>query len=296
MSKADGKAPRALCAKCDNRYITKRPRIINSCGVCFYHPDCFRGVSHCECGFPTSKIVELGVECVSCKRKTGSKVGMPLFCPLHEEEAMNQLYLYGRRGINLKDTARNGCTPISVFQGNGLLNPKLSGDNIRALALKFAKTATAQSTTRFCMDGDTLYTIPGRIFVEISKPVTSAPHNILSIATSLFGEENASQFVLAFKREFPQYTINSNGEIKSTTATFGIDSVVDDASLVAYLERNPKKAHAVAPLIAQYPGAAKMVCSLLDSDKAVLVQSTGLIYLGTSKPKISHFSSVWESE
>ena len=145
------------------------------------------------------------------------------------------------------------------------------------------------------MYGDIMYTVPGRVFLEVSKTATAEAHNIIQIATDLFGEENATTVVTQFKKEFPQYSIGPDGQIKNTGLTFGIESVVDDNSLVTFLKRMPNKAHAVAPLIAQYPGAAKKICQLLDSETAVLVQSTGLIYLGQCKPKMKDFAALWES-
>lgn len=293
MAESKGNKGRVTCVKCDNRHVAASPSVVNSCGVCYYHTECFRTVAHCECGFPTSKLLTIGEQCLACRRPTSTKIGLKMFCALHEREAVDQLYLYGRRGINCDEKARTGCTPLHVFHGNGLLNPKIAGETSRAIALDFARAVAKADQTRFCMHHETMYTIPGRIFLVVSAPARDTAHNVLSIATELFGEANARAAIAQFKKEFPKYFVQPDGTIKSAKTSFGVESILDDDSLVAFLVRFPNKAHAIAPLISQYPGAAKKVCELLDSNKAVLVQSTGLIYTGECKSKLPAFAETW---
>jgi len=293
MKSSKTKAPQSWCAKCDNRAIAATPNILNACGLCYYHPECFRKSMHCECGFPTTKLIEIGKDCMACRKSISTSKYCELFCPLHEQEAIDQLYLYGRRGIECGSDTRSGCTPISIFQGNGLLHPKIAGEVSRMLTLHFATRVQHQHPERFCMHGDTMYTVPGRILSVVSRPATSTPHNVMVIAADIFGEDAAPAAVANFKKEFPQYTVQADGTIKASSFAHGVSSIVDDASLLKFLERVQNKAHAIAPLIAQYPRAAKKLCSLLDSDEAVLVQSTGIIYLGKCRPKVDDFAALW---
>lgn len=292
MDITQSKAPQAWCAKCDNRHIVTSPTVLNACGICYYHTECFRSSLHCECGFPTTKLIEIGKDCMACRRSTADS---KLFCALHDKEAIEQLYLYARRGIDCADGCTTGCTPLGVFQGNGLLHPKIAGDVSRTLARNFALEVFSANKSRFSMDENMLFTVPGRVLKRITMPATSSQHNVLEIATEIFGPERAAEVVAQFKKEFPQYSISSDGTVKASRFSHGISSIIDDASLIKYLERVQNKAHAIAPLIAQYPGAAKKLCSLLDSDEAVLVQSTGIIYLGKCKPKVENFSELWSA-
>jgi len=243
---AQNKGPQAWCAKCDNRHVVDNPTILNACGMCYYHPECFRSSAHCECGFPTSKLIQIGKDCMACRRSTSDS---KLFCTLHNDEAISHLYLYARRGINCAADSTTGCTPLGVFQGNGLLHPKIAGGVSRALALNFALDVYSSNKSRFSLDGDMLFTVPGRILNRIAAPAISNQHNVFEIASEIFGKENSSAAVAQFKREFPQYSISADGTVKASRFSHGISSIVDDASMIRYLERVQNKAHAIAPLI-----------------------------------------------
>lgn len=63
--------------------------------------------------------------------------------------------------------------------------------------------------------------------------------------------------------------------------------------MMRYLKRKAGKTLDVGPLVATYPGAARLLCSLTEQNKAIVVDSTRFIFVGPSPGQSQEFAEKW---
>ena len=223
--------PELVCSACQNRRKAGPATEVMSCGDCCYHKTCRRGAGHCECGFPSTVSVEVGVQCIACTRpvSTNHLAEFPLFCALHEDQALDQFRLYGRKGIDVAPDARGKCTSYKVLSGNGVLHRKVNVAVGTVLAQHAIATALRVDSL-ICLYNDEVLTLATRMRKEMDKTPSVAKYNLAEVASDLFPlmQQHA---VRMFQRQYYNAGIFEHGFFTPTSKSKYATAIVCAARL-----------------------------------------------------------------
>lgn len=206
--------PDLVCSMCNNRRHTGPATDVMSCGGCCYHSACRRSAGHCECGFPSTLVLKVGVQCIVCARPVATKrnLRMPLFCALHENVAFEQFALYARKGIDTAEDARGGCTPYKVLSGNGIMHIKINS-RIGTVLARTVVAAALQVDSDICIYTDQIMTLATRMWSEMKKDLSQGEHHVRTVAEKLFPSmtEHATKM---FQRQYASAGIFEHGTFR----------------------------------------------------------------------------------
>lgn len=229
MGEAGASLPRTMhtvCGLCRNSSNTTEATEVSSCGVCVYHKECAVGIKACECGFPYRKLLSVGETCMACRRPAVGH-GRKLFCRVHYNEAINQMRIYSKRGVECKDKNKGMCTPYSVLKGNGLLLQKLDGEIWKTYLLEFARQLPVLFPNVFVIHSNVLLTLASRLKAEIDAKRSSVEIDVFEVARAIFEPDRiALEAVQMLKDAYPKLPITHKGKILPKGSAKGINSIV----------------------------------------------------------------------